>query len=182
VERKRKLRTLFAREGRIWTDEEDPSLISRSLIFPVGAFSSSADDDFNLDETLRRFFSRRESRVSTFVTYDEFDKLEQRIDKLEDRLSRFSELPPPPNLKVVVEQFVSNIQDLRGITKAYFRYDNKILSLFAVVDQFSSDLLEKISEIEIEISRKYPEISIDIEPVLCDDDIAEGSQLIKVKR
>jgi hypothetical protein len=181
VSEKRKIRTLFARNGKVWIDDEHfPSAITSF----ARAHVPVDKDDFGevLKYFLRnRFTQIRGSKVSSYVTSEEFRKLEKRMKTLEDRLDQITESPKIMDTYAVVNYFVSQTEDLKEVRKVYYRHEEKNLDFFLVADHFSSDLLENISEIEIILSRKFPDLSIDIEPLFCDEEVPDGSYIVLVK-
>ena len=113
-------------------------------------------------------------RKAYFVTYDDFEELQQKVNRLEHKLNQTFESPPPVELEAVLGEIISITQGFKENDGAYYKYGNRSLNIYVPLSKFSANILDKLSEIEINLSRKYPNISMEIEPVLCKDDLPEG--------
>lgn len=180
---RRKLKTLVAKNGEfIWPDDEVEfsDLINLRLPSRWRVAEDKNETDF-LQNFLRAKLTSKGYKTTSFVTYDDFSKLEYRMSRLEQEMNRVVEQSPVKDASRVVEDVVSNIQMMEEAKKAYYFQDSNNLCFSVMVDDLSASILERISQIEISISRKYPSFSIEVEPVLNDNDILKGSRLILVK-
>lgn len=182
MERKGKLKTLFAKNGKwIWPDgEEEPFDLNDRFPSRWRVTTNKNETDL-LESFLRAKLTSKSYKATSFVTYDDFNELEHRMSKLEQKMNRIIEQPPVKDVHRVVEDVVSNVQIIEEAKRAYYLQDSNNLCFSVMVDDLSASTLEKISEIEISISRKYPNFSIEIEPVISDNDVLKGSHLILVK-
>jgi hypothetical protein len=178
-----KLKTLIVKNGKwIWPDDEEEFSDLVNLRFPSRwrVTADKNETDF-LESFLRAKLTSKGYKTTSFVTYDDLSRLEYRMSKLEREMNRIVEQSPVKDAYQVVEDVVSNVQMIEEAKKAYYLQDNNNLCFSVMVDDLSASILEKISQIEISISRKYPSFSIEVEPVLCDSDVLKGSRLILVK-
>lgn len=177
---KRKFRTLIARNGHIWIEGEEPPLTLISARKPL----ADEDEFFELMKNLfkQRITVPRESRGHSYVTFEDFDELEKRVKALEKRIDKRTKVLPSGEIYAALNYFISQTENLKGIKGFYYQHEGKNLDFFLVADQFTSDLLENISEIEIDVSRKFMSLSVNIEPVFSEEEIPRGSYSISVKR
>ncbi len=232
-EKRKNLKTLFSKGGRIWIDGKSSPLTIEPLgsDLLVGA-QISGDELYNLRKFLtqrltarresgvksdrfRKFLARsliarrelenqpkldfsdiykelfsadvvsksaRDSDVKSHATLEDLQELEGRIRDLESTLHKASLSVQLGDVNAAVSCLISEMADLDVIEKVSYRHEDKNLDFFLVADQLSSNLLEKISEIEIMLSRKFPNLSIDMEPIPCDEDVPEGSHVVLVRR
>lgn len=177
-----KLKTLIVKNGKwIWPDNElEFSDLNIRLPSKWKITVAENETDF-LEDFLKSKLTSKGYKTASFVTYEDFSNLEHRMLKLEEEMSRVIQQPPVKEVSYIVEDVVSDLRAIDEAKKAYYSQDNTTLHFSVMVSDLSAIILEKISEMEISISRKYPAFSIEIEPATCDSDICKGSRLILVK-
>lgn len=119
------------------------------------------------------------SERQRYVTINEFNEVKQLVYEIKNNIENLSmKQQKMPKINALLD---TAKEDLSQIAKeAFFKLKNSQLYIYAIID-FSSETIEKISEIEIKISKKYPEIAFEIEPLMCKNDVPQYSQLLLVK-
>jgi len=182
------MKTLYSKRGKFWIGSVYPTGFG-DFHFPEAPIQAPEDaNDFDrlISETFgslkRMVDSKEEPKTESYATLEDIRELERRIGILERRFGKKTTSQQSDDMNAAVEYLISHIEDLEVIKKVSYRYEEMNLDFFVSVDEFSSDLLENISKIEIELSRKFPNLSIEIEPILCDEEVLEGSHIILVRR
>jgi len=174
MSQRKKPRTLFARKGTIWMDDD-----------PFDSFSAAPKIKDAFDEIFSELLKKHSiatsmPKASSYATTDDLLNLEKRLDFLESRLNKITESQKPNKLASIEKYLMTSAKELGGFKKIFCQVEGTIIDFFIISDQFSNDLLDKISEIEIILSRKFPKLSINLEPTFCDEEVPEGSHLVLV--
>jgi hypothetical protein len=178
---KESLQTLIARKGSVWMVPKGAPLLISNVAFEGDQFSQHVSQFAK--ELRRRRSALREFKTPLEETYEEeIDELRTRMSALEKRMNQTTEPSQSGDFFAVVEDFVLKIKDIEEIGNAYYQCRDKNLDFFLVTKEFSERFLERIAEIEISISRKYPNVSINLEPLCSDEDIPERSHIVLVKK
>jgi hypothetical protein len=176
-----KQKTLIVKNGRwIWPDEELESDLN--IRFPPRWRVAVSENETDFwEDFLKSRLASKSCKPTSFVTYDDFSKMEHRMLKIEEEIGRIVPQPPMKEIDQIVEDVASELRPIEEAKKAYYSQDKNVLHFSVMVSGLSTSLLERISKMEISISRKYPTFSIEIEPATCDEDVLKGSRLILVK-
>jgi len=176
MSQKKNIRTLFARKGSLWLDEEIPELPTKIL------------DRLKDVNELYEFVARRRSiligkgRPQQSTEHEEIARLQQRMEIVEEKLSEISQSFEKSKLDEIMNNamncFIAQVASLKA-NKVYYRKKERNLDFFLFADPISGNLLQKASSIEIRLSRKFPNLSICIQPVSCEDDIPENSHILR---
>lgn len=181
---KRKMKTLFSRRGKTWMNDVSfpPSVLTlSSSLFAKG--SKGEDELDKSTETLIQWLltKRQPPKAASYIASEEFHELERRVKALEKRLLQSAEVPQAREIDAVLNLFISQTENMKEVRSVHFQQREKSLNFFVVAEYFSSGLLERISQAEIVLSRKFSDLSIEIEPIVRDEDVPEGSRVILVK-
>lgn len=184
---KRKMKTLHSKKGKVWTEGRYTADL-RGFRFPGTPISAPEDaDDFDSDlkntfSTLVKLLnSGQEPKAESYATSEDIQEINRKLRILGRKLDKNVLSQRSSDVNAAVSYLVSQIADLEGVKKVSYRYEEKNLDFFLSVDRFSSDVLESISEIEIEISRRFPDLSVEMKPIPCDGETIAGSHVLVVK-
>jgi hypothetical protein len=158
---KKKLKTLMFKRGSIWvdTDIEDYNVQNVSFFNPSGF-------EQDIDELLRKKIATiRGLARSSNVTMEDFEKLKERVSVLEEKVEEI-DVCSPKEIEVATKDALFQLAKLDGVEKIDDFSENKKLYLLVSLKDFSADLLRRIAAVEINLSQKYSDFSVEIKPIL----------------
>ena len=169
MSQRRKNRVLVARKGQMWWENEE---YASQLTLPRSEDFQLYDRFFNtfyVESKIRKFLARRESIAPAGALSDQIDELRMKIRILEAKVDYATANSLPLDVDDVLEDIASEIGEIEGLEKAYYKIDGTSLDFFLLTSQFTSDFLDRVSRTEIAVSRKYPNMSIRMQPLGCED-------------
>lgn len=169
-------KTFFFRGEDLWaTDKQMEQLRQTSLPNLNDLFSSiySFYSTAQIKDLLRKQYP---SESNEYVTKDEFNELKQQFQKMQTKMETIC--PAVHILPSAIIDELKVLQTINGISKAFYRFDNNNLTVYLVVNSFSEIILTKISKLEIDFSRKHPELSVEFEPIFHDEEIEENVSMV----
>jgi len=180
MSKRKKLKTLYARGKKIWINDYKLPLssIDPHTYLPMRSLEADDQPEYLLTFLRKKLEARRESRLESFVTYDDLHKIEKRLENLEHKVNETIKELQINDIYAVLGSFLFEKRNIENVKKTYYRLNKKDLSFFLLVDKLSDDLLESISKTEIALSRKFPNLSIEIEPVFSKEEIPEDSCIL----
>lgn len=120
--------------------------------------------------------------TSSYVTYEDFERLQRRVKELEHILEQKT---VPSATPIVVNTFASDfgskIFKLAGVEEARYCMVNRCVTFYVIVDKLENSLLRKIARVEIVLSRKFPALSVNVAPVLNREEIPDECQIVSNK-
>ena len=172
----RRYRTLSSKNGQISIKEEDPLDIPEEFASWDGLTSR---DQFEVFAEFLKF-ERGHKESPDYVPREEFEELKERFNILEQKLfGVIEEETNPQNIGSILENV--RIRLANKSNRLCYKYQNHQLKVFMVLEKFSKKCLDEISKTEVELSKLFPKIAIEIEPLANCEDIPEGSHEILVK-
>jgi hypothetical protein len=170
----RRYKTLYSKSGQISIREKD------SLNIPE-EFASWEDElsPQNGLEIVAEFVKSgsEQKDASNYVGREEFEGLKKRFEVLERKLASVCQESNPQNIEAAL---LISVRDMLSkiCNRFSYKFQNNHLTIFMVSKKFSKKNLDQISKIEVDLSKRYPKIIIEIEPLVNYQDIPEGSQEI----
>lgn len=173
MQHEKKYKTLVAKGDQIWIEEEDQLHDLFDRVYGWQDADVMYPKDI-LKDTIRRYFQSKMEKANQYVTRVELNEVKQRISTLEQKLDTVLRISHSPELDSALGDITFETKGL--VEKTLYKYQDEQLNVYLISNQFSKELLDRISEIEIALSRKYPHISIELDTVVCADEVPEGSQ------
>jgi hypothetical protein len=175
---KPKYKTFYSKGGKMGFENEENDLSSIPERFSDWQDITVPREEI-ISDILKKFAVSAIKETHQYVTYEEFDELKRRFDKFEQKLALIIEEPVYDNYSAILNEIATELNKLSK--RAYYKCSNNQLQIFTILSEFSIDLLDKISEIEVFISKQHPFLSIEIEPVLSLEDIPKDCHELLVK-
>lgn len=162
AEIKKNYRTLYAKHGRIWLKDDNQA--DSVVDFPfVSTYLS-------YEEALRnKFVSMKSERKPSYVPYEDFEELKIQFKKLEQKIEQIERVHPLEETKVALKDALSQLAEIRGIKEIQNYSEYRNLILLVNVKGFSAELFRKIADVEINLSRKYIDLCVEIRPIISDE-------------
>lgn len=162
TEAKKNYKTLYAKHGQIWL--KDANQKDSVTTFPFVTTYMS------YEEALRnKFVSMKSERNPSYVPYEDFEELKIQFRKLEQKIEQIAEVHSLEEIESAINDARSQLDKIKGIKEIQNCSENKNLILLVNVKGFSGELLRKIANVEINLSKKYLDLCVEIRPVLNDD-------------
>ena len=113
-------------------------------------------------------------KAKRYVTYEQFEELQERLNKLEEEIkSKNSRLQ---NLSTVIEDASATLKRIGQ--NAYYICDDNHLRFFIILKEISKKYIDKLSIKEFELSRRFADLTIEIEPRVSSEDIPKGARKV----
>lgn len=173
---RRKKPTLFSRKGKLWLEGKE--------LLPI--FPRKNEKDSVVDDILNMFQEAydneiKKRKIREYATIEDVQRLDRRVDYLESELKKITLFKKSNGIEASVECLLSKVADWKEIKRIFLKNEGNYVDFFVKSDELNNNLLEKISQIEIDISRLFPRLSVNIELIACEEEIPEGSRLVLVK-
>ena len=120
--------------------------------------------------------------TSSYVTYEDFERLQRRVKELEHALEQRKVLSSAPAVvSDLVCDFGSRVGRVADVKEVRYCVVDRCVAFYVLVEELDAGLLRKVARVEIALSRKYPGLSVSVAPVLDREEIPAECKVMHLK-